>query len=115
MIATIISKLLSFINFIKTNFKLIAVIIIMILAAFCFYKQKQLDEANNRIDILQNNYEYYLNKSVGIEEDNRVLQLTIEDYKETKDSLIQEIQATQKKLGIKNKKVTFQKRKTDEK
>ena len=105
MIATIISKLLGCINFIKKYFKLIAVIIIMILTAFCFYQGKKLKQANDRIDTIQNNYEYYMNKSAGMEEQNRVLQLTIEDFKETKDSLIQEIQATQKKLGIKEKKL----------
>lgn len=105
MIATIINKLLSCINFIKKYFKLIAVIIIMILTAFCFYQGKKLKQANDRIDTIQNNYEYYMNKSAGMEEQNRVLQLTINDFKETKDSLIQEIQATQKKLGIKEKKL----------
>lgn len=105
MIATIIGKLLGCINFIKKYFKLIAVIIIMILTAFCFYQGKKLKQANDRIDTIQNNYEYYMNKSAGMEEQNRVLQLTIDDFKETKDSLIQEIQATQKKLGIKEKKL----------
>ena len=105
MIATIISKLLSCFNFIKTNFKLIAVIIISILTAFLFYQSNKLKQANDRIDKIQNNYEYYMNKSAGMEEQNRVSQLTIEDFKETKDSLIQEIQATQKKLGIKEKKL----------
>lgn len=53
--------------------------------------------------MVQNNYEYYMNKSSNVEEQNRVLQLTVNDYKETNDSLIQEIKTTQKKLKIKDK------------
>lgn len=44
-----------------------------------------------------------MNKCSNVEEQNKVLQLNIEEYKETKDSLIQEIKATQKKLKIKDK------------
>ena len=51
--------------------------------------------------MVQNNYEYYMNKSSDTEDQNRVLQLTIDDYKETKDSLINEIKTTQKKLKVK--------------
>jgi hypothetical protein len=40
----------------------------MILAAFCFYQYTELKQANNEIDRLQGNYEYYLNKSNGFEE-----------------------------------------------
>lgn len=38
-----------------------------------------------------------------MEQQNKVLQLTLDDYKETKDSLINEIKTTQKKLKIKDK------------
>ena len=51
--------------------------------------------------MVQNNYEYYMTKSSDTEDQNRVLQLTIDDYKETKDSLINEIKTTQKKLKVK--------------
>ena len=44
-----------------------------------------------------------MNKSSKVEDQNRILQLTIDDYKETKDSLINEIKTTQKKLKIKEK------------
>ena len=37
---------------------------------------------------------------------NQVLQLTLNEYKETKDSLIQKIKATQKKLKIKEKELS---------
>ena len=97
------SKLLNCINLIKTNFQIIAVTISMILAAFLFIQTSKLEQANKRLDMVQNNYEFYMNKSSNVEEQNRVLQLTINDYKETNDSLINEIKTTQKKLNIKEK------------
>ena len=97
------SKLLNCINLIKTNFQTIAVTISMILAAFLFIQTSKLEQANKRLDMVQNNYEFYMNKNSNVEEQNRVLQLTINDYKETNDSLINEIKTTQKKLNIKEK------------
>lgn len=44
-----------------------------------------------------------MNKSSKVEDQNRTLQLTLDDYKETNDSLITEIKTTQKKLKIKEK------------
>ena len=97
------NKLFNCINFIKNNFQTIAVIIIMILTAFLFIQNDKLKTVNQRLDSVQNNYEYYMNKSSNVEDQNKILQLTIEDYKETKDSLINEIKTTQKKLKIKEK------------
>ena len=103
ILITVKSKLLNCINLIKTNFQTIAVTISMILAAFLFIQTSKLKQANKRLDMVQNNYEFYMNKSSNFEEQNRVLQLTINDYKETNDSLINEIKTTQKKLNIKEK------------
>ena len=75
----------------------------MILAAFLFIQHKELKVTRDTLDKVQSNYEYYMNKSSNVEEWNRVLQLTIDDYKETNDSLINEIKTTQKKLKIKEK------------
>lgn len=102
MITTIISKLLSCINFIKNKFHIIAVTIIMILAAFCFQQNNKLKQANTEIDRLQNNYEYYLNKINEKEEQNKILQLNIDEYKETRDSIIKELHTIQKELKIKD-------------
>lgn len=97
------SKILNAINLFKTNFQTIAVIIVMILTAFLFIQHDKLNHVNKRLEAVQNNYEYYVNKCSGIEEQNKVLQLDINEYKETNDSLINEIKATQKKLKIKDK------------
>ena len=104
VILTIIkNKLLSCINVIKTNFNVIAVVIIMMLTAFLFIQENKLKYTRNRLDSVQNNYEFYMNMCSNIEQNNKVLQLTIDDYKETKDSLINEIKTAQKKLNIKDK------------
>lgn len=97
------SKLLNLINILKTNFHTIAVTIIMMLTAFLFIQHNKLKATRDTLDRVQSNYEYYMNKSSDVEQQNRVLQLTINDYKETKDSLINEVKATQKKLSIKEK------------
>ena len=103
IIAVIKNKLLNFINLIKNNFQTIAVVVIMMLTAFLFIQHKELKQTKNVLDKVSSNYEYYMNKCSNVEEQNKVLQLNIEEYKETKDSLIQEIKTTQKKLKIKDK------------
>ena len=103
LITMVKNKLLNFINILKGNFQMIAVVIIMILTAFLFIQHRQLKDTQNHLNKVQNNYEYYMNKSSGIEQQNRILQFTINDYKETNDSLISEIKTTQKKLKIKEK------------
>lgn len=103
IIAVIKSKLLNFINLIKNNFQTIAVVVMMMLTAFLFIQHKELEQTKNVLDKVSSNYEYYMNKCSDVEEQNKVLQLNIEEYKETKDSLIQEIKTTQKKLKIKDK------------
>ena len=103
IIAVIKNKLLNFINLIKNNFQTIAVVVIMMLTAFLFIQHKELEQTKNVLDKVSSNYEYYMNKCSNVEEQNKVLQLNIEEYKETKDSLIQEIKTTQKKLKIKDK------------
>lgn len=103
IITVIKNKLLNCINIIKSNFNVIAVVIIMMLTAFLFIYHNKLEHANNRLDAVQSNYEYYMNKSSNVEEQNKTLQFTLNDYKETNDSLITEIKATQKKLKIKEK------------
>ena len=103
LITVIKNKLLNFISIIKNNFHTIAVIIIMMLTAFLFIQHNKLKITEDTLDKVWSNYEYYMNKSSNVEQENKVLHLTIDDYKETKDSLINEIKTTQKKLKIKEK------------
>ena len=97
------NKLLSCINFIKRNFQIIAVVISMILAAFLFIAKGKIDKLQLDLDNANSNYEYYMNKYSNEQDNSRVLQLTIDQYKETKDSLITEVKSIQKKLKIKEK------------
>ena len=103
LITVIKNKLLNFISIIKNNFHIIAVTIIMMLTAFLFIQNNKLKITRNTLDKVQSNYEYYMNKSSNVEEQNKMLQLTLNDYKETTDSLITEIKTTQKELKIKEK------------
>lgn len=96
-------KINNIISWFKGNYKTMAVIIITILAAICFYQNNQLNIKNREIDRIANNYLYYEQLATQQQDNNRVLQLTIDDFKETKDSLIQEVRATAKKLKIKEK------------
>ena len=97
IITVIKNKLLNFINAVKQNSQTIAVIISMIFAAFLFIQHKELVATKSLLDKVQSNYEFYMNKSANVEQENRVLQLDIERYKETNDSLIFEIKTTKKK------------------
>lgn len=103
LITVIKSKLLNFISIIKNNFHTIAVTIIMMLTAFLFTQHNKLKVTRDTLDKVQSNYEFYMNRTSDVEQQNKVLQLTINDYKETKDSLINEVKTTQKKLKIKEK------------
>lgn len=103
LIANIKNKIFSFIQLIKTNFNVIAVTIIMMLAAFLFIQENKLKATEQKLGYAQSNYEYYMNKCSNAESQNTVLHLTLDEYKETKDSLINEIKEVQKKLNIKDK------------
>lgn len=97
------SKLLSCIGFIKRNFQTIAVVIAMILAAFLFIAKGKIDKLQLDLDNANSNYEYYRDKYSNEENNSRVLKLTIDQFKETKDSLITEVKDLQKELKIKDK------------
>lgn len=86
-----------------SNRKLLAVTIILILSAFLFLQHNQLKKKEQEIDKLYNNCLYYENKAAGIAEDNRTLTLTVDDLKQSKDSVVQELLAVQKKLKVKDK------------
>ena len=97
------NKILQVVSWFKKYYKIIAVIVITILTAILFYQHDQLQKKNLEIDRVTNNYLYYEQLATQQKNDNRVLQLTLDEFKETKDSLIQEVHATVKKLKIKEK------------
>ena len=88
--------------FIK-NFKVIAVSFIMLLTAISFYMHNQIKQKNREIDRLTTNIEYYQNNYNQSKLDNTVLQLTIDDLTNSKDSLIQQLDSIKKEIKIKDK------------
>ena len=97
------NKLLSIINLIKGNFQTVAVVISMVFAAFLFIQTKKIEKLQLDLDNANSNYEYYMNKYSNEEQQNKVLMLTLDQFKTTKDSLITEVKDIQKKLKIKEK------------
>lgn len=100
------NKILQVVSWFKKYYKIIAVIVISILTAILFYQHDQLQKKNLEIDRVTNNYEFYMKQTAESIKQNQVLQLTLNEYKETKDSLIQKIKATQKELKIKEKELS---------
>lgn len=100
------NKILQVVSWFKKYYKIIAVIVISILTAILFYQHDQLQKKNLEIDRVTNNYEFYMKQTAESIQQNQVLYLTLNEYKETKDSLIQKIKATQKKLKIKEKELS---------
>lgn len=88
--------------FIK-NFKVIAVSFIMLLTAISFYMHNQIKQKNREIDRLTTNIEYYQNNYNQSKLGNSVLQLTIDDLTNSKDSLIQQLDSIKKEIKIKDK------------
>ena len=96
MLTTIISW------FIK-NIKIIAVFILVVLTAIIFIQHNQIKEKNKVIDRINNNIEFYQEQLSDKESEARTLQFTLEEYKLSKDSLIENIRKVQKDLKIKDK------------
>lgn len=88
--------------FIK-NFKVVAVSFIMLLTAISFYMHDQIKQKDKEIDRLTTNIEYYQNNYNQSKLDNTVLQLTIDDLTNSKDSLIQQLDSIKKEIKIKDK------------
>ena len=68
-----------------------------------FVLNGQLNKKNKEIDRLFNNVRAYEQLVDSTKENNRVLQLTINELNNSKDSLLQQVEQTRKKLSIKNK------------
>lgn len=85
------------------NIKIMAVIIISIFAAIIFYQGKQIKEKNRQIDRITNNTLFYQEQLSDKDKEIRTLNLTIDEFKNTNDSIIQNIVNIQKELKIKDK------------
>lgn len=95
--------ILKIVNWFTKNFKVVAVSFIMLLAAISFYMHNQLEYKDKQINALQNNIEFYQSVSENEYNRNIVLQMTVDELNQSKDSLLQQITKIQKQLDIKNK------------
>ena len=91
------------VNWLTNNIRLVTIGIISLLTVTVFVLGGQLKDKQNEIDRLSNNIQAYEELVTNKEQTNTVLQLTINELNNSKDSLIQEIQQTKKKLNVKNK------------
>ena len=100
MIPKILSNIISWLS---NNFKVLAVFIIGIFAAFVVLQHNQLKDKNKEIDRLNNNILYYQEQQDTLQNDNRVLRLTVDEFKDSKDSIVQQLNNVRKELNIKDK------------
>lgn len=96
---TVLSVLRSFHN----NFKIIAVIIISVLAAIIFLQKGTIERKDAEIARQTNNVAYYQDQCSTEKQNNRILQLTIDELNYSKDSILQEINKVKEELKIKDK------------
>lgn len=90
-------------NWFSHNFKLVTLSIIGLLTVAIFILSNQLNKKDIEINKLYNNIQAYEQIASGKEDDNRVLQLTINELNNSNDSLLQELQQVKEELNIKNK------------
>lgn len=100
MILTLIKRLA---NWFTNNIKVVVISIICLLTAAIFVLSSQLKNKNEEINRLSNNIQAYEQIVSSKEENNRVLQLTINELNNSKDSLIQQVNEVKKELKVKDK------------
>lgn len=100
MILTLIKRLA---NWFTNNIRVVVISIICLLTAAIFVLGSQLKNKNEEINRLSNNIQVYEQIVSSKEENNRVLQLTINELNNSKDSLIQQVNEVKKELKVKDK------------
>lgn len=90
-------------NWFTNNFKVVTIGIISLLTVAIFILGSQLNKKNKEIDRLFNNVKVYEQLATDSKQLNTVLQLTVNELNNSKDSLIQQVQQAKKELKIKNK------------
>lgn len=94
------------VNWFTNNIRIVTVSIIGLLVVTIFVQNNQLSKKNNEIDRLLNNVQAYEQLANNKEQNNRVLQLTINELNNSKDSLIQQVNEVKKELKVKDKNLT---------
>ena len=90
-------------NWFTNNFKVVTIGIISLLTVAIFVLNSQLNKKNKEIDRLVNNVKTYEQLATESKQLNTVLQLTVNELNNSKDSLIQQVEQVRKELKVKNK------------
>lgn len=98
--------IVSVVNWLKKNFKVVAVGLVSLLIATIFIQHNQLQKKNREIDRITNNVRAYESLASNTQDDNRVLQLTIDELNQSRDSLLQQVNKIKKELKVKDKNLT---------
>lgn len=87
------------------NIKSLIVLVFAYLGFSNMWLRSKVNRLDEELSDARSNIEYYQQSLNGTQDQNRVLQLTIEDFKFSNDSLIKELSNTQDQLKIKDKKL----------
>lgn len=90
-------------NWFTNNIKVVTIGIISLLTVAIFILGSQLSKKNKEIDRLFNNIKAYEQLATENKRLNTVLQLTVNELNNSKDSLIQQVEQARKELKVKNK------------
>lgn len=98
-----ITAIISVVNWLAKHFKALTIGFICILSVSAFFMYRQLQKKDKEIARLSNNSEYYASLFDASNKENRTLQLTISDLNTSRDSIVQQLNETKKKLKVKDK------------
>ena len=94
------------VNWFTNNIRVVTISIITLLTVTIFVLGNQLKDKNQEVDRLLANARAYEQIASNTEKQNRVLQLTINELNNSKDSLVQEVNEVRQELKIKDKNLT---------
>lgn len=75
---------------------------VLALGLTCVWQGNKIKTQDARISQIYNNYKYYESQFNDTEKENRVLQLTVNELKLSKDSLVQAVNKAKKELKVKD-------------
>lgn len=75
---------------------------VLALGLTCVWQGNKIKTQDARISQIYNNYKYYESQFNNTEKENRVLQLTVNELKLSKDSLVQAVNKAKKELKVKD-------------
>lgn len=79
---------------------------VLLLSTALAYTKYQNEKYKTRIDVIESNLDHYQDLASSTKDTNRVLQLTIDELKNSNDSIVQQMNKTIGESSIKHKNVT---------